>query len=225
MGLPDYEQRNRDILAGREPGAAQDPNANTGTTPGVPGVPGGATAGREPPLRLESFATGVQAKGLADFLKEAERLMKEGKFYSALDQYDLAEQVAPNNPLVGLGRAVAELGASYYARADQHLREAFTRDPALLMAQYDLKSFLGQERLEFVVNDLRAISNRETNEPRSVFLLAFIDYNTGNPRRAAAYLDLAEKRAGKPDPLFQNLRKYWELPAAGPEGAAEDANK
>jgi hypothetical protein len=91
------------------------------------------------------------------------------------------------------------------------------------MAQYDLKGFLGQERLEFLVNDLRSISNKETNEPRSVFLLAFIDYNTGNARRASAYLDLAERRAGKPDPLYQNMRKLWNLPAA--QGGDEGANK
>ena len=53
--------------------------------------------------------------------------MKQGKFSSALDKYDQAEQVAPNNSLIKLGRANAELGASYFARADQHLREAQPR--------------------------------------------------------------------------------------------------
>jgi tetratricopeptide (TPR) repeat protein len=196
------------------PGAEKSPPDQTQTT---------VTPGSEAPLRVNSLATGVNAKALADFLNEAEKLMREGKFYSALDQYEMADQVAPNDPMVNLGRAIAELGASYYARAEGHLREAFTKNPALLMAQYDLKGFLGQERLEFLVNDLRSISNKETNEPRSVFLLAFIDYNTGNARRASAYLDLAERRAGKPDPLYQNMRKLWNLPAA--QGGGEGVNK
>ncbi len=223
VGVPDYAQRSRDIMEGKP--APTDPGTNQlpGITPpaGDQPVAGGPT--REPPLQVQSLATGVNAKALADFLNEAEKLMREGKFYSALDQYDMADQVAPNDPMVNLGRAIAELGASYYARAEGHLREAFTKNPALLTAQYDLRGFLGEERLNFLVNDLRAISNKEAGEPRSVFLLAFIDYNTGNPRRAAAYLDLAERRAGKPDPLFQSMRKLWNLPAAEP--AADGANK
>jgi tetratricopeptide (TPR) repeat protein len=220
FGMPDYQQRSRDIREGRDPAAG----TGTGTGAGVgaaaqPGLPG-----REPPMQVTSFAAGVQARGLADVLAEAEDLMRQGKFYTALDQYDLAEQVAPNNPLVNLGRAVAELGASYYARADQHLRDAFTRDPALLMAQYDIRGFLGEERLEYLIKDLRAISNAEPREPRSVFLLAFIDYNTGNPRRAAAYLDMAERRAGGSDAFFSMLRKHWDLPA-GEGGAAQEGNK
>ena len=38
--------------------------------------------------------------------------MKQGKFTAALEQYDLCEQLDPNNPFVLLGRANAELGAS-----------------------------------------------------------------------------------------------------------------
>jgi tetratricopeptide (TPR) repeat protein len=222
-GLPDYAQRSRDIMAGKD-----IPDQPTGQLPGMDRPTGDQPQAQDPtreqPLQVHSLATGVNAKALADLLNEAEKLMREGKFYSALDQYEIADQVAPNDPMVNLGRAIAELGASYYARADGHLREAFTKNPALLTAQYDLRGFLGEERLNFLVNDLRAISNKEASEPRSVFLLAFIDYNTGNPRRAAAYLDLAERRAGKPDPLFQSMRKLWNLPASQDPGSG-GANK
>lgn len=215
FGMPDYAKRSKDILAGTD----KEPS---GRTP-IPGsIRDQETAPKNSPLQITSLATGVQAKGLADFLREAEDLMKQGKFYSALDQYDLAEQVAPNNPMVPLGRAIAELGAGYYSRAEQHLRDAFTQDPALLMGQYDLKGFLGQERLEFLWTDLKAIANRETKEPRPAFLLAFIDYSTGNSQRAAAYLDLAEKRTGSSDAVYPMLRKYWSLP---PVQSGDDANK
>jgi tetratricopeptide (TPR) repeat protein len=180
----------------------------------IPGSlrPGDAPA-REKPLVVSSLATGVSANSLKDFLGEAESLMQQGKFYSALEQYDSAELIAPNNPMVTLGRANAELAASYYVRADAHLRDAFAKDAALLMAQYDLKSFIGGERLDFLVKDLKEIASTDKNEPRPVLLLAYIMYNTGNERRAAAYLDLAEKRAGKADPFYQLLRKYWVLPS------------
>ena len=167
------------------------------------------------PVKVPSLATGVKGKGLADVLKNAENLMKEGKFTSALDQYDMAEQVAPNNPLTRLGRANAELGASYYARAEAHLRDVFQKNPELLAGQYDLTSMLGEQRLNVLVKDLKDIANREQKEARPVFLLAYIAYNTGHEQNAEAYLDLADKRSGGQDPFFKLLRDNWALPTGG----------
>jgi hypothetical protein len=168
------------------------------------------------PVQIRSLAEGVEAKGLADVLKQAEEYMKAGKYGSALDQFEMAEQVAPNNPLIPLGRATVELGQSYYNRAESRLRQAFTQNQELLHGQYDLRALLGNERLEFLVRDLKEIANQEQKQARPCFLLAFIAYNTGNERQAAAYLDLAEKRAGGNDPLYPLIRKHWSLPKDQP---------
>lgn len=201
------------------------PTNNNQLAVGVPTVPGvapavvdGGNAGvKPPPMKIDSLAQGVQGQALSDLLKEAEGLMRKESYSSALEKYDMADLVAPNSPLVQLGRANVELGRTYYARAETSLRQAFMQDQALLMGQYNLRSLLGDDRLAIIVKDLRSISEREATESRPVFLLAYIDYNTGNERRAAAYLDLAEKRAGGKDPLFPLLRKYWSLPKdAGP---------
>ncbi|HRK29716.1 MAG TPA: hypothetical protein PLD59_01455 [Tepidisphaeraceae bacterium] len=206
------------------------PGGNAPGQPAMPGQPGANdSAMQSPPVgampvpgraaqRVErqtvtSLATGVTAKGLSDVLTEAEQLMREQKFVTALGKYDMAEQIAPNNPLVLLGRANAELGASYYARAETHLRQAFTGAPALMMARYDLRQFLGEERLAFLVKDLKEIANNEKTAARPLILLAYIAYNEGNDRMAAGYLDLAEKRVGGGDAFFPAVRKYWELPA------------
>jgi hypothetical protein len=178
---------------------------------------------RPRPVLIKSLATGIQAQGLAELMTAAETALKEGKFTQAIDLYDSAEQVAPNNPLILLGRAHAELGASYYARAEQHLRQAFTADQALLMAQYDLREQLGDERLQFLVNDLKEIASRDKREARAVFLLAYIDYNTGNERLAAARLAMAEQRTGGSDPLVKLLRDHWALPALPPQD--DEGNK
>jgi hypothetical protein len=192
----------------------------------VAAVPQITQSGEKPrPLQIHSLAEGVQAKGLADLLTEAETQMKAGHFHSALEQYELAEQVAPNNPLILLGRANAELGQSYYTRADTHLRQAFSGDQALLMGQYDLNTLLGQDRLQFLVSDLKAIAQRETKESRPLFLLAYIAYNTGSERKAAAYLDLAEKRAGGSDPVYDLVRKYWSLPSDVGQNPNDALNK
>jgi hypothetical protein len=114
-----------------------------------------------------------------------------------------------------LGRANAELGAGFFSRADQHLRQALTADRALLMAQYDLTAMLGEDRLGKVVTELKDIANKDAAKPMPLFLLAYIAYNTGSEQNAEAYLDLADKRSGGKDPFFQLLRDNWALPAAG----------
>jgi len=175
------------------------------------------------PLKFNSLATGMKAKGLEELLLRAEELMREGKFASAIESYDAAARAAPENPLVWMGRANAELGASYYARAEENLRKAFTADPSLLLAQYDLKTFYGDDRLQYLVKDLKDIASKDKTNVRSLFLLSYIAYNTSNERRAAAYLELAEKRAGG-DELLKLLREHWTLPKdSKPEDA--DLNK
>src|SRR5262249_7098675 len=113
---------------------------------------------------------------------------------------------------VQLGRANAELGASYYTRAESDIRQAFTQDPSLMEGQYDITSMIGEDRLQFLVKDLKEIANKEKTQSRPVFLLAYIAYNTGNERMAAGYLDLAEKRAGMSDPFYKTVREHWSLP-------------
>ena len=165
----------------------------------------------------------MAAKGLSEMLKKAEDLMKQGKFTTAIDQYAAAEQVAPNQPLIWIGRANAELGASYYGRAEVHLKQAFNRDNALLMAQYDLRQFLGEDRMASVIKDLKDMSSNNPQSATPVFLLAYIAYNTGNERRAAAYMDVADKRSGGKDPIYQLLRDHWSLPPA--DGTPSDLEK
>jgi tetratricopeptide (TPR) repeat protein len=167
------------------------------------------------PVKVPSLAQGVTAQGLHSVLQNAEALMKDGKFTSALEQYDQAEQIAPNNPLIKLGRANAELGASYYARAESHLRDALAKNPELLQGQYDLMAMLGEQRLQVLVTDLKEVAKKDEHEPRPVFLLAYIYYNIGDPARAEGYLDLADKRSGGRDPFYNLLREKWTLPAAG----------
>src|SRR4029079_1002889 len=117
---------------------------------------------------------GMKQSGAVDLMKQAEQDMKSQKFTRALDKFDMIEQVAPSDPLVMLGRATAELGASYYTRADAHLREAFTKNEALLMGKYDLRTFLGEERLRYLVTDLKDLCQKNKQDPRPVFLLAYI---------------------------------------------------
>lgn len=190
------------------------------------------------PLKISSFAEGVKATGLKKLLTDAEVAMRKGDFTNALDQYDGAAAVAPNQPLIMVGRAIAELGAGYYARAQIHLEQALSMDPALLMARYDLKAFYGEDRLKYVTRDLKDLAQAESRQARPLFLLAFIAYSTESEQRAADFLNLAEQRGGSKE-FHDKLREYWKLnekkegaaapaPAAAPAGTAPvtpDANR
>lgn len=176
----------------------------------------------EIPLKIASFAEGVKATGLKNLLTDAEKAMQAGKFTQALDYYDGAAAVAPNNPLIVVARSIAELGAGYYARAQIHLEQVLSRDPALLMARYDLKTFYGEDRLAYIVRDLKDLAQAESRQSRPLFLLAFIAYSTENGERAADYLNMAEQRGGSKE-FYDKLREYWKLNEAKKEGAAAPA--
>jgi hypothetical protein len=189
----------------------------------VPGPTGLNGLSKPKPPQIHSMQSLItpKAKGVGEILKTAEDLMRQGKFIDALAQYDTAEQIGAKYAAVQLGRANAELGASYYTRADSGIRQAFTQDPSLLEGQYDLSIMIGEERLQFLVKDLKEIVRKEPTQARPLFLLAYIAYNTGNERMAAGYLDLAEKRAGPNDPFYKLVREHWVLPQE-PSGAPTD---
>jgi len=201
---PDYAKANQDIL---------DKAANPALPP-VVNAP--LTPGDNHNYVITSLATGIKAKGLADLMKSAEDQMRQGKFTNALDTYDSAQQVAPNNPFIALGRSFAELGASYYGRAEGDLRRAVVAEPALLAGRYDLKGFLGEDRLKFVVKDLKDILTSEKSE-RPAFMLAYVSHNVGDDEGATKYLDEAERRiGGRGDPVVAAMREAWGLPKSAP---------
>lgn len=174
------------------------------------------------PLKISSFADGVKATGLKQLLTNAEQSMQAGKFTQALDYYDAASAVAPNNPLIMTARSIAELGAGYYARAQLHLEQVLSADPALLMARYDLKTFYGEDRLQYIVRDLKELAKTEQKQSRPLLLLAFIAYSTENEQRAADYLSLAEERGGN-KAFYGKLREYWKLPKSGQQQPPADS--
>ena len=163
------------------------------------------------PLLLKSLAAGMRMNGLKAILESAENLMRHEKFQSAIEKYNTAEQVAPNNGLIQLGRANAELGAGYYQKASADLHKVFLSDQTLLMGQYDLKSMLSAKRLEFVTRELEDLARSDSQQEMPAFLLAYIAYNTGKEADAAKYLKDAARRAGNKDPLVQLLQAEWNL--------------
>jgi tetratricopeptide (TPR) repeat protein len=187
-----------------KPGDTVPPSMN-------PILTGPMTGGSDKAYMITSLAAGIKAQGLANLLKTAEDQMRQGKFSTALNTYDTARQVAPNNPFAALGQAFAELGAASYGRAEQDFRQAFQAESgAVLLGTYDLRGFLGEDRLKFVVKDLKDINAKEKNE-RAAFLLAYIAHNLGDDENAAKLLNDAEQRAGGNDSTISLMRDSWQL--------------
>jgi tetratricopeptide (TPR) repeat protein len=209
--------------AGAVPNVAPPARNDPGTAPAnqAPSVPG-QPAPERTPQQINSLAKDVPAEGLRKTLESAEKLMREQKFSQALEQYNVANDVAPNNGLIILGRANAQLAGSYYRRAESDLREAVAKSPEVVVAQFDLRSLVGEERLQVLVKDLKELASGGDQEARPLILLAYIAYNTGNEDQAAQYLAQAEQRVKGNDTLLQAWRKHWRLPEAD---AAPDDNK
>lgn len=179
---------------------------NTGVIPPSPQSPAEPAL---PPVEVSSLATGIKAPGLAHLMNDAEDQIQHQQYGKAIETYDDAAAVAPNNPLIPIGRANAELGGSYYQQAAADLRAAFKQDSAVMMAQYDLERILGDQRIKFIVTDLKQIASDSPQNPTPVFLLAYIAYNTHHEDRAAGWLDVADKRSGGTDDVIPLLKKYW----------------
>lgn len=220
--LSNAQQFNADMKAKHDAEAAaknknKNPNDLT-TNPKPPVNPIEAEDPTKPkvkkpqPVKVNTLAAGVRGEGLGNVMKKAEALMKEGKYTSAMDQYDIAETVTPNNPLIWLGRANAELGAGFFLRAEGHIRQAMTTDKALLMGQYDLTGMLGEERMTKLVADLKEIASKEPTKATAVFLLAYVAYNSGHEVQALGYLDMAEKRSPEQSGFYKMIREHWSVP-------------
>jgi tetratricopeptide (TPR) repeat protein len=168
------------------------------------------------PMQINSIAQGVASKSLADLLSRAEEQTQKQEYAKAIESYDEAVSVAPNNALIPIGRANAELGGSYYRQSELDLRAAFKEDSSVLLAQYDLQKLLGAQRLQYVVTDLKELASDSPEDPTPVFLLAYIAYNTHHEDKAAGWLDVAQRRAGGNDDVIPMLKKYWTFTSSEP---------
>jgi hypothetical protein len=181
---------------------------------GLPRPEGAAVTSVLPtPVEIKSLAAGVKDPKLAQVLTQAEDLMKAGKFASAIDTYERAEEIASDDPLVFMGRSIAELGGGYFRNAEVHLRQAYAADQSVLYAKFDLRSMLGDERMNQLATKLGDVANKNASDPGPLMLLAFIYYNGGMEDKAARALDMAQVRAGGKDKEVEALRKTWALDA------------
>ncbi|MEM6314268.1 MAG: hypothetical protein AAF743_09290 [Planctomycetota bacterium] len=197
--------------------------------PTAPVVPGGDVEPAQPgegpdvpdnllnePLRVRDLGAGVQGKPIAQLFETADAAMQEQRFADAIEAYRAVERVDPTNAMATFGRATAEMAGGYYGRAANTYRAVFLRQPALLMAQYDMPAIVGADRLDAVMTDLKKIINEDERAAAPALLMAIIHHNRGEARLAAGFLDMTQRRGGD-DVLVDTLRQAWSLPATDVE--------
>jgi tetratricopeptide (TPR) repeat protein len=214
-----------------QPGGAQSAPGKTYTgpvtvgpispiSPGAAAAAGaGASGNTGAPLQVGNLEEGVKAQGLRQLIIQGEDLVQRQQYAKAIETYNDAVAVAPNNPLLLIGRAEAELGGAYYRQSEADLRAAFQLDHAVLMGQFDLQKRLGDAKLQSVVADLKQIATDNKDNATPVFLLAYIAYNTHHEDQVNGWLDIAQKRNGGKDDVIPLLKRYWTLnsPTTQPE--------
>jgi hypothetical protein len=215
----EYQQSQTQKRGGSTTQPVRSGNASNSTGPGPGPIQGTTPIAGLPtapaPVEIGSIGASIQSQGLSQLVQDGEKLAREQKFKDAIAKFLDARQVAPNNMLIAIDLANAELGAGFYEQASQYLHDAFTIDPALLRGKYDLTTILGPDRLQILIADLKRVAS--TNDsPTPVFLLGYLSYNSGEPEKAIQYLRLAETRSGGSDAVIDSLRQHWGLVSPSP---------
>ena len=126
---------------------------------------------------------------------QAEEYLAGGRYYDAVNAYDVARTADPDNPLIWIGRGHALIGAGDYLSAAASLEEGFRRFPQAARFKIDLRAFLKHgDILDIRRADLEQRLEEEDNF-RLRFLLGYIEYYSGLARFGLPNLERAAKAA------------------------------
>ena len=140
---------------------------------------------------MKSFVDAPEGGKVTPFdelMKNAETLLKSGKYMEAADAYQTAITTEPDNALAVIGRAQAELGGGMYESAAGDLQTIFARKPALMAVHYPIGDFIPVERQNYLVKDLQTLTTNPGPGNTASFLLSYMFYNTGRTEDARAEL-------------------------------------
>ena len=201
------------------------------TTPGsaAPGT-GNPYSGGSKPL-VERDKSGIVIHGLAGlspdtfnmYMNRAKTLMKEGKYYDASQEYELAAIVDRTNPLAPLGACMSIFTAGEPFSAAIHLRKAMSLLPPLMETRVDISSMVKMEDFEA---QLRTLEQRIANEPGRIdpllaYVSAFMHQNMGQTDQAKAAAKMLRDTNTK-DTIFLAYANYV---LTGQRPTSQPANK
>jgi len=191
---------------GYEPGVT--PEKNPGAT--VPGTPSPYSGGSKPLVEREK--SGIVIHGLAGlspdsfnlYMNRAKTLMKQGKYYDASQEYELAEIVDRANPLAPLGASVSIFTAGEPFSAAIYLRKAMSLLPPLMETRLDVESMVKMTDFEAQLRllDERIAKPGGKMDPLLLYVSAFMHQSLGQTGQAKAAAKLLQESNTK-DKIFQ----------------------
>ncbi len=140
-----------------------------------------------------TFESLASAK-VSEFRTAGDDLLKQGKYYKAIDAYVLALIWDSNNPQLNLRRAIAHFGAGEFVSAALFLERAIVLEPSCLNEKIELETMLPSRD----VIDNRLIEGADWQQQSAsgeiAMLLAWVYQLQGQTTRAADYVRLAKGR-------------------------------
>lgn len=127
---------------------------------------------------IRTFASGERSR-LNDALAKGEALLDERDYFGAVQQFELARSLDPENPLPLLGMAHAQLAAGEFMSAAHNLTRGLDLYPQVASFRLDLKALMGGgESVDIRRSELIERLRRE-EDPRLRFLLGYLEYFSG----------------------------------------------
>jgi len=143
-------------------------------------------------------------------LRKAEALLKGGRFYDAANQYRLAVEIAPDNPMARLGLSVALFGAGEPLSSALQLRRAMEIFPPVMVTTLKVVRQISQEtlgmRLERIYKRIEGRTGANVNAQLAM-LAAYMHLGAGERYRAEVCAKKL-KTAGGADDLHRAFAAY-----------------
>ena len=141
----------------------------------------------------KTFATRAEDK-FNSYMRAAEDLMKQGKFYLAANAYSLASLYKPDDPLAHAGKSHALFASGEYMSSAYFLAKAINMFDEYVKFKVDLLSMIGDlDKLENRIADVVSWQ-KKSGAPELQFLLSYVYYQTGKLSLAKEAIDDAAEK-------------------------------
>ena len=138
----------------------------------------------------KSFATEANDK-FNYYMRSAEELLKDGKYYRAADAYSMAGIYKPDDPLAFAGKSHALFASGEYMSSAYFLSRAINIFPQYVKFKIGLDQMIpDKDRLESRIADVK-LWIQKSDSPELSFLLAYIYYQLDKTELATEAIDSA----------------------------------
>lgn len=149
-----------------------------------------------------------------DAMRKGEKLLKQGKFYDASTQFEIAAITDRRNPLARIGLGLSLFAADEHSSAASQIKRALETFPGLIATRVDVVNLLGgdvyQRELKVLLDRIaesKAADGKPIVQPEMYFLAAFMLHNTERHDAAEAFAS-SLLTVNDLDPTFKRYATY-----------------